>query len=520
MTKSVNHNKNIRFYGGVFVKKLLIIDDEFIFRQGLKYMMDWESCGYTIIGEASNGQEGFDLCMNLEPDIILCDVVMPILNGVEFVRKLQSVDGPPVIMLSNFDEYDKVRKAFQYGASDYILKSQVNKEQLLSCFDRILSLKQKFSSKETEKTFGSLIRQILDGYALMPFQELQTYVQNRFPKGKYLLLLIDSPHPDFQSESHLSEEMHRIALEFPVCSAYTTQHHAICLIHYPMDADSSTINHIFLNLENYIQHTSCALSLPFDSLSKIKEIAEDLYEITKYSVLFEDKLCFYEPEIRREEDNTESFPSEEYYSYISTGRIPEACHHLLTYLDSMKNSYVNPYRFRKFIEHTFYISLKELRKLSNHSQKLSLIELKLFKQMDSALTFIHIRDAIAGAFGELDSLYIKPKHEDYIILELKNYLEENYSHQITLYDVAESLHMNYSYLSAYISQNTGKHFSEHLNDTRIRHAKEMLSNTSHSISFISETIGYTDQSYFGKVFKKLVGVTPLQYRNYDSILQK
>lgn len=100
-----------------------------------------------------------------------------------------------------------------------------------------------------------------------------------------------------------------------------------------------------------------------------------------------------------------------------------------------------------------------------------------------------------------------------IIKEMKNYLDDNFSQQITLYDVANYLHMNYSYLSAYISQNTGKHFSEHLNDTRIRHAKQMLANTSYSISYISETIGYTDQSYFGKIFKKAVGITPLQYRN-------
>ena len=142
------------------MKKLLIIYDEFIFRQGLRYMMDWNACGYTIIGEASNGQEGLDLCAELNPDIVLCDVVMPILNGVEFVRQLHSNNGPPVIMLSNFDEYDKVRKAFQYGAADYILKSQVSKEQLLACLERILSTKQKSASSETEKTFGLLIRQM------------------------------------------------------------------------------------------------------------------------------------------------------------------------------------------------------------------------------------------------------------------------------------------------------------------------------------------------------------------------
>lgn len=71
------------------MKKLLLIDDEFIFRQGLKYMMDWEGAGYTITGEASNGQEGLEKYLLLQPDVILCDVVMPVLGGVDFVRKIR-----------------------------------------------------------------------------------------------------------------------------------------------------------------------------------------------------------------------------------------------------------------------------------------------------------------------------------------------------------------------------------------------------------------------------------------------
>lgn len=495
------------------MKKLLIIDDEFIFRQGLRYMMDWNACGYTIIGEASNGQEGLELCEKLKPDIILCDVVMPILNGVEFVRQLHAIDGPPVVMLSNFDEYDKVRKAFQYGASDYILKSQVSKELLLTCLERILSSKQNNQSLETKKTFGLLIRQILDGYAQPPYHELRSYLENRLTEQQYILLMIDSPQPDFQSENHLQEEMYIIASELPVFAAYTTQQHAICLIGCSKETANLHIKKIMDKLNHYIKHTSCALSLPFDSIETIKEIAERTYEYTKYSIFFENKLCFLQDEILEESSLQQTFPTEEYYSYVSNGDFQNACHLLLTYLELFKNNTnYNPYRFRKFAEHTFYIALKEIRKSATQAQALSLIELKLFKQIDQAITFTQIYDSLSSAFGELASLCISPKKEDPIIKEMKNYIENHFSEQITLYDVANYLHMNYSYLSAYISQNTGKHFSEHLNDMRIRQAKLMLATTSYSISYISETIGYTDQSYFGKIFKKTVGVTPLQYR--------
>ncbi len=119
------------------MKKILLIDDEFIFRQGLKYLMDWENSGYTIAGEASNGQEGLEKYFSLQPDVILCDVVMPVLGGVEFVRNLRKISQVPVVMLSNFDELRAARQAFQYGASDYLLKSRVTAEELLDCLNRI-----------------------------------------------------------------------------------------------------------------------------------------------------------------------------------------------------------------------------------------------------------------------------------------------------------------------------------------------------------------------------------------------
>ena len=100
------------------MRRLMIIDDEFIFRQGLKYMMDWEANNYTIAGEASNGKEGLELFLKLQPDIVLCDVVMPGISGIQFVAMLRRYSKAPIVMLSNFNEFDKVREAFQYGASD------------------------------------------------------------------------------------------------------------------------------------------------------------------------------------------------------------------------------------------------------------------------------------------------------------------------------------------------------------------------------------------------------------------
>ena len=100
--------------------KVLIIDDEFIMRQGMKHMLEWEKEGFQIVGEATNGQEGLDLIEKLEPDIVLADIVMPVLDGIEFSQILkQKYPGIQLIILSSYDKFEYVKSTLLNGASDY-----------------------------------------------------------------------------------------------------------------------------------------------------------------------------------------------------------------------------------------------------------------------------------------------------------------------------------------------------------------------------------------------------------------
>lgn len=497
------------------MKKILIIDDEFIFRQGLKYMINWESYGYTIIDEASNGKDGLQKCLLLHPDIILCDVVMPVLNGVEFVKKIRLHSSVPIIMLSNYDEFDKVRHAFQLGASDYLLKSRVTQETLLECLDRLTSVSQQIVIP-AEKNFGLLVRQILDGYGESSDEPFLSYLSSQLPGPAYMLLVLSSPKPDFQTEQDLEETLHFLVPDLSLKSCFTTQNHALALLSLPAEAMTEWITTFLKKFSLKISHTSCVLSSPFLDIFKFREQVERLYDLTKYSILFESKLCFYEDELLPSTTPAPSFPLDSYTHFAAQGQWKYASDLLLEYIDKLKNStQVNPVQFKKFVEHTFYSSLKNARNLADNPSDISRVELKLFKGLDQALTYPQVFNTVKNAYDELSSICAETSSDEKkIITVLEKYLEEHFAEQITLYDVAEHLHMNYSYLSFYISQNTGKHFSEHLNDARIRHAKLLLSNTEKSISYISENIGYSDQSYFGKIFKKQVGMTPLQYRNY------
>ena len=89
--------------------KVLIVDDEFITRQGISHMIMWEQEGFQLVGEASNGQEGIEMIEKYQPDIVLADIVMPVLNGIEFSMILQEkYPNIKLIILSSYDNFEYV----------------------------------------------------------------------------------------------------------------------------------------------------------------------------------------------------------------------------------------------------------------------------------------------------------------------------------------------------------------------------------------------------------------------------
>ena len=105
-----------------------------------------------------------------------------------------------------------------------------------------------------------------------------------------------------------------------------------------------------------------------------------------------------------------------------------------------------------------------------------------------------------------------PSKSNEITKKAIRYISKNFSHSITLEDVASHVHLNPAYFSTFFKQSTGYSFKEYLNMVRVEESKRLLSNTDHSIIDIALATGFEDQSYFSKVFKKYTGLTPKQFR--------
>ena len=115
---------------------ILIVDDDTVFRTRMKSLLDWEKAGYTIIDEARNGKEAIEKIEAFEPDIVITDISMPIINGVELIDYVKRFkNNTSIIALSGYNDFHYVRSSLKNGAEDYLLKNQLSIEKLLDVLD-------------------------------------------------------------------------------------------------------------------------------------------------------------------------------------------------------------------------------------------------------------------------------------------------------------------------------------------------------------------------------------------------
>jgi len=118
--------------------KVLIVDDELLVRIGLKTIIPWEDNGFYIVGDASNGIEALEICQKTKPHIVITDIKMPKMDGIELSRKLKELDKKiKVIILTCYNEFDYAKEAISLGASDYVVKSTMEPEDLLGILYKI-----------------------------------------------------------------------------------------------------------------------------------------------------------------------------------------------------------------------------------------------------------------------------------------------------------------------------------------------------------------------------------------------
>jgi two-component system, response regulator YesN len=505
--------------------KILVVDDEMLVRQGIIHLLDWEGEGFQIAGEASNGREAFELIELQRPHIILTDIVMPVMDGEELIRLVKGMYPEiEVIVLSSFSEFEYVRSTFQSGVADYILKPRLEAASLLAVLkktaQRIPLLQHVDWRSDKRQSADYILDKLVSGF---PVEYDEEALRVMFPFPGFVLLIADTgeePAANSRKEEWLESSIRSLLqssgskvifrrlspLEGHVRLLFNLEEAEYeALVRLADQVFTAGIRaNMFLNL---------AVSRVFTELSELHTIyTDDLMKLLDRR--------FFLPDHSLLVDNGEegrqgpAFDQEAFGAELNRQEFDLAFGRLSAYVASMSGRRdTGMFEFKSFLCHSMFQIIGMLLHFHYEARALDDSKYEFFRSIHEARHIGETEIRLEQFLQAATECVTKNRGGVPAIQKILLYIDEHYSRQLTLTEVARQFHFNPSYLSNYFALHNKEGFNEYLNRVRIEKACLLLKeNAGLSISEISSLVGYSDHSYFTRVFRKLMGISPSQYR--------
>lgn len=504
------------------LSKIVIVDDEILIRQGIKHYLNWEQEGFQIVGEASNGKEALEIIERTQPNIVLTDIVMPIMDGEELTRIVKSkYPDIEIIVLSSFGEFDYVRSTFQSGVVDYILKPKLDANTLLEVLNKALSRIPTTELNEAEQqermSVNHVIEKLISGFEADYNAELLARV---FPYDSfYLLGVVFSGNIPRSDQIQVQE---RIMQQYQSYLAQATYHaitfdknETVLILNVNKDRSQEVLDFAKRAAETHTD-MGFVLSEPFFDLTQIGSIYnEKVSKLIQYRFYFSNIPLLREQDLQREIPDIEAFNMEWFTKECKHSRFQEAFSYLQEYVSVSSKCYTTDvFEFKSFFENIIFTITVILNNMEYDVAEIVSSKYEYFRSINEANssneTVEHLNRFIEQVNKNLHSEKNQPSNLN--MKKLLQYIDDHYADQISLADVAEHFHFNPSYLSNYFSTHNKEGFIEYLNKVRIEKASQLLLKDTAPISEISGMVGYSDHSYFCKVFKKINGMSPSKFR--------
>ncbi|OIJ17674.1 DNA-binding response regulator [Anaerobacillus alkalilacustris] len=511
--------------------RVLIVDDELLIRQGIKHYINWEEEGFQIVGEASNGKEALALIASTDPHIIITDIVMPIIDGEELTRVVkEEYPQIEVIILSSFGEFDYVRSTFQCGVVDYILKPKLDGKILLEVLkkasNRIPHFQLTKKQSDSHLSIEKMIYKLISGYEVNYVPE---QIAEIFPYKSYYLLGIPSEHQSTTNEMGHYITNKQKKLEMLLSSNLSkTNYYSFKpdknLIVFLFNIDKSERSNLVAHVKKLAETergTTFILTKEFSSLEEIETAYNKmLVEMLQYKFYFPDQLFITHENLPQPIPKCEGFNLDWFTSEFKRENFDSALKYLEEHVLTLSTCYTTDiYEFKSFFNNIIFnitILLSNMEYEIEELDKAKYTYLRAIDESENASeVLIHWNKFLVNAKHHITSCKSKAGNPN--INKLMQYIANHYAEPITLTEVAKHFHFNPSYLSNYFTTHNKESFTEYLNKIRIEEASKLLKQNTAAISEIGSMVGYSDHSYFCKVFKKTMGISPSQYRRKQQL---
>ncbi len=523
--------------------KLLIADDEPLVCVGIQSMLKWDELEVEIVGTARNGQQASEMIRDLQPDIVITDIKMPLLTGLELIKSCREAFGrvPLFIVLTSYEEFEYAREAMKYQAVDYLIKLELDAEALQAAVTKAILilrevrhtpalLMQKSSMQALrEKFFIRLFNSLFDSdeqYCLQR-EDLGIDFSSSFYAVGYCEIQVSENAP-VSGEKLLS-----------LCTSTTQMVRETLSRFLPCYVTTLDLRHFTVILCLSDEQVSNWRTLASNAIQKTLTLLHNYFSVSVRialgHIVEEPRLigASYQSARRGFHETTKVKPI--IFCDVGHSDLEEAAHlheirtsirrameeidintlsHTLTTIAGELSAF--PERRLQAMDAAYSILYMAISLLPDGEKMVEQIfshEPDGYRVIYRLKTTEEIAEWIRQLRDGLGELLHSQKHryKRQVITNIQEYIRSNLKKKLTLNSVAAAFNFSPNYLSQLFAKYAGESFVEYVTGVRIAVAKELLSQDEIRIYEVAEQLGFESAFYFSKVFKKVEGISPREY---------
>ncbi|GIO13641.1 hypothetical protein J19TS2_31960 [Cohnella xylanilytica] len=527
--------------------KVLLVDDEINILKNLQAVVPWEEMGAKVIGTAKNGEIALELAKEWKPDLILCDIRMPVMDGIEFLGALREFDADAeVIMMTGYQDFSYVRSVIRYEVRDYILKP-IDYDELAQTIARLAdgirerNAEQQTIQKEWRQVFRLAYEKVLYDLLIdVGGGQSKPFLQFREMSGEdltFAMMLVDVEEYsrkeclwnekerklwNFAIHNILQENLQSFEVPYSVLQARSGEWCVLIERIPPETFDReeceawaaklrmAVVNYLKMNIRVALHPSPVTLerlAKTYKHLQRSLHLGSGLEKGSGQGngILVPDRRKGVQDETQELWDRIEE---------MVTGL--KRCDRRKTEsaLKELNES------FRRLPETSFervepilhYVCLHLLREMRAMDVIGRDDEKDYWGQIDRSPGIRETLQLINRLVDQSIDNVMKKKTSDVLMLSAKDYIERNLSSDLSIDMLADYLGISGSYFSLLFKQHFGDTFVEYVTKQRMEMAKSLLALSDKSVTVVGQMVGYAERRYFTRVFSKYTGMLPSEYR--------
>lgn len=532
--------------------RIMVVDDEEEIRLGIIKKIDWEANGFEVVGDAENGQDALEKAEKLRPDVIMTDIKMPFMDGLELGKRLSaSMPSTKIIVFSGCDDFEYAHKAIKINVIEYVLKP-INSVEFIEVLKRLkIQLDREYDEKRNLQT---LYKHYVESLPVIREQFLVGTIEGRISESQWEVqaekldidfklsyLSVALFHADgtlvLEDEENISSIQKESALvsisikkivdesmdKYCKCISFLYSDMVVVIGNFDKKEDILSfitgINEVCKTYERIMGLTiSAGVGHAYDKYSEIRFSYRSAQSALDYSFILGTGKAIYIDDVEPDNSVQLQFDEQEERAMLnaikisSEEEITETIDRLFRKIEDL----LLP--FNKYRIYIMEIMTSLLKLVQTYNLDLDEIFGESFNCYSYLETFDSIHEMKKWFIQKSIKVnsYIKKERINSSMLlveKAKHYVKENYSdYDISVEKLCSKLHVSPTYFSTIFKRETEMNFVNFLTTVRLEEAIKLLNTTDDKTYIIADKVGYPEANYFSYVFKRKFGVSPSKYR--------